>query len=87
LDLLFKAMATESIKSSGIYLMIVGEFYEDATPYYELINTLDIKDRVNIVEGFIADKEVRNYVCSADFIIQPYRNATQSGVISPCLSF
>jgi len=80
LDLLLKAMATESIKSSGIYLMIVGEFYEDATPYYELINTLDIKDRVNIVEGFIADKEVRNYVCSADFIIQPYRNATQSGV-------
>jgi glycosyltransferase involved in cell wall biosynthesis len=80
LDLLLKAMATESIQSAGIHLMIVGEFYEDATPYHELIKTLGIKDRVHLVEGFVEDKEVKNYVCSADFIIQPYRNATQSGV-------
>jgi glycosyltransferase involved in cell wall biosynthesis len=73
-------MATESIQSAGIHLMIVGEFYEDATPYHELIKTLGIKDRVHLVEGFVEDKEVKNYVCSADFIIQPYRNATQSGV-------
>jgi glycosyltransferase involved in cell wall biosynthesis len=80
LDLLLKAMATNEIKLAGIHLMIVGEFYEDATPYHELINTLGIKDKIHIVEGFIEDKEVKHYVCSADFIIQPYRNATQSGV-------
>ena len=80
LDLLLKAMATDEIKLVGIHLMIVGEFYEDATPYHELINTLGIKDKIHIVEGFIEDKEVKHYVCSADFIIQPYRNATQSGV-------
>jgi glycosyltransferase involved in cell wall biosynthesis len=80
LDLLLKAMATDEIKLAGIHLMIVGEFYEDATPYQELINTLGIKDKIHIVEGFIEDKEVKHYVCSADFIIQPYRNATQSGV-------
>jgi glycosyltransferase involved in cell wall biosynthesis len=80
LDLLLKAMATEEIKSAGIHLMIVGEFYEEATPYLELIQTLGIKDNIHIVEGFIADNEVKDYVCSADFIIQPYRNATQSGV-------
>jgi glycosyltransferase involved in cell wall biosynthesis len=80
LDLLLKAMATDEIKLAGIHLMIVGEFYEDATPYHELINTLGIKDKIHIVEGFIEDKEVKHYVCSADFIIQPYRNATQSGV-------
>ena len=80
LDLLLKAMATDLIQSADIHLMIVGEFYEDAAPYHELINILGIKDRVHLVEGFVADKEVKNYVCSADFIIQPYRNATQSGV-------
>lgn len=80
LDLLLKAMAKDEIKLAGIHLMIVGEFYEDATPYQELINTLGIKDKIHIVEGFIEDKEVKHYVCSADFIIQPYRNATQSGV-------
>lgn len=80
LDLLLKAMAAELIQSAGIHLMIVGEFYEDAAPYVELMNTLAIKDRVHIVDRFVADNEVKNYVCSADFIIQPYRNATQSGV-------
>ena len=30
--------------------------------------------------GFIADSEVKNYFCAADVVIQPYRNATQSGV-------
>ena len=80
LDLLLKAMASDSIKDLGIELMIVGEFYEDAAPYHELIESLGISNRVHLKEGFIADKEVKQYVCSADFIIQPYRNATQSGV-------
>lgn len=80
LDLLLKAMASDSIKALGIELMIVGEFYEDATPYLDLIQSLGINNRVHIKEGFIADNEVKQYVCSADFIIQPYRNATQSGV-------
>ena len=80
LDLLLKAMASDSIKDLGIELMIVGEFYEDAAPYHELIESLGISNCVHIKEGFIADKEVKQYVCSSDFIIQPYRNATQSGV-------
>ena len=29
---------------------------------------------------FIPDSEVKNYICAADVVIQPYRNATQSGV-------
>ena len=29
---------------------------------------------------FIPDSEVRDYLCAADAVIQPYRNATQSGV-------
>ena len=30
--------------------------------------------------SFIPDSEVKNYLCAADCVIQPYRNATQSGV-------
>ena len=29
---------------------------------------------------FIPDNEVRYYLCSGDCVIQPYKNATQSGV-------
>jgi glycosyltransferase involved in cell wall biosynthesis len=80
LDLLLNAMAKDSIKQADIKLLIVGEFYEDAQPYYDLIQELGIKDQVILHTEFVADKEVKNYVCSADVIIQPYRNATQSGV-------
>jgi glycosyltransferase involved in cell wall biosynthesis len=80
LDLLLKAMAQNVIKDAGIKLMIVGEFYEDAQPYYDLIKHLGIESSVIIHNQFVADSDVQNYVCSADFIIQPYKHATQSGV-------
>jgi glycosyltransferase involved in cell wall biosynthesis len=80
LDMLLKVMATESIKNANIKLLIVGEFYEDAQPYYDLIKDLGIADRVILHTEFVPDTEVKKYVCASDFIIQPYRNATQSGV-------
>jgi glycosyltransferase involved in cell wall biosynthesis len=80
LDMLLKAMATDTIKNANIKLMVVGEFYENAQPYYDLIKTLGIEDRIILHTQFVPDEEVKNFVCSADFIIQPYRNATQSGV-------
>ena len=80
LDLLIQAMANETIKNLGIQLIIVGEFYEDASTYHDLINALGLQNRISFYSNYIPDGEVKNYVCSADFIIQPYRNATQSGV-------
>lgn len=80
LDLLLNAMANNAIIHANIKLMIVGEFYEDAQPYHDLIKTLALEARVIIHSEFVPDNEVKNYVCAADFIIQPYKNATQSGV-------
>jgi len=80
LDILIKAMANEKIRKENIKLMIVGEFYEDAKPYLDMIQTLGIANEIILHTQFIPDNEVKNYVCSSDFIIQPYRNATQSGV-------
>ena len=80
LDLLLNAMATNAIKHANIKLLIVGEFYEDAQPYHDLIKTLALEERLIIHSEFVPDNKVKNYVCAADFIIQPYKNATQSGV-------
>jgi glycosyltransferase involved in cell wall biosynthesis len=80
LDLLIQAMANETIKNLGIQLIIVGEFYEDASTYHDLVNALGLQNRISFNSNYIPDGEVKNYVCSADFIIQPYKNATQSGV-------
>jgi glycosyltransferase involved in cell wall biosynthesis len=80
LDLLLEAMADERIKKAGIKLMVAGEFYEDAKQYGELIDKLSIKDQLILKTDFIPDSEVKYYLCAADAVIQPYRNATQSGV-------
>ena len=80
LDILLAAMADERIKQAGIKLLVAGEFYEDAALYDELIIKLGIRDRLILRTDFISDSEVKYYLCAADAVIQPYRNATQSGV-------
>jgi glycosyltransferase involved in cell wall biosynthesis len=61
-------------------LLIAGEFYEDRKIYDEQIDKLGIRDNLILHTDFIPDSEVKNYLCAADVVIQPYRNATQSGV-------
>jgi glycosyltransferase involved in cell wall biosynthesis len=61
-------------------LLIAGEFYEDRKIYDHQIEKLGIKDNVILHTNFIPDREVKNYLCAADVVVQPYRNATQSGV-------
>lgn len=85
LDILLEAMKLLkdkeiSQKTIAIHLMIAGEFYEDEKPYLEQIKRLDIADRLFMRTGFIPDSEVRYYLCAADCVVQPYRQATQSGV-------
>lgn len=80
LDLLFEAMADKRVQAAGIKLLVAGEFYEDEKPYQELIQRLQLQASIILRTQFIPDSEVRNYLCSADCVVQPYRNATQSGV-------
>ncbi|MGB4847243.1 MAG: glycosyltransferase [Saprospiraceae bacterium] len=80
LDLLFEAMSDERIKVAGIKLLVAGEFYEDEKSYQEQIDTLGIRDQLILRTAFIPDNEVQYYLSAADAVIQPYRNATQSGV-------
>jgi glycosyltransferase involved in cell wall biosynthesis len=83
LDMLLEAVALLKKRQSPVLpfkLVIAGEFYEDAQQYHTLINQLDIADLLVLKTDFIADSEVKYYLCAADVLIQPYRNATQSGV-------
>jgi len=80
LDILLEAMADSRIREAGIKLLIAGEFYEDAESYRAQIEQLGIGDLLIQRTDFIPDSEVKYYLCAADAVIQPYRNATQSGV-------
>ena len=85
LDILFEAMSllkqqTTNNKPQTIKLLVAGEFYEDAKTFQEQIKRLGIEDSLILRTDFIPDSEVKYYLCAADVVIQPYRNATQSGV-------
>ena len=82
LDMLIDAIALlrSRGKMENVKLVVAGEFYEDSRPYLEQIEQKGLKEDIILRTNFIPDEEVRNYFCAADVVIQPYRNATQSGV-------
>ncbi|MDP1845042.1 MAG: glycosyltransferase [Sediminibacterium sp.] len=86
LDLLLQALAILKYEQqyhpeiSVPKLIIAGEYYEDPSFYNKLIQSLGIEELIYSFTHFIPDEEVKYYLNACDFVIQPYRNATQSGV-------
>ena len=86
LDLLLQAMSILQFEQANHpqkvmpKLIIAGEFYEDPSFYTDLIQKLGIENNIYSFTHFIPDNEVQWYLNACDFVIQPYRHATQSGV-------
>lgn len=87
LDLLLKAMSDDRLDNYPLKLIVAGEFYEKKEPYLQMIDNLDIKDRVIICDKYIPDEEVKNFFNLADMVVQPYKSATQSGVTQVAYHF
>lgn len=68
-------------------LLIAGEFYTDKIPYTKLISATELKDCVILHDRFVPDSEVKNYFSAADFLVLPYKTATQSGVTQIAYKF
>jgi len=80
LDVLLEAMADARVAALPVKLLIAGEFYEDAAPYEALIQKYHLENRLVRATDFIPNEQVANYFSAADMVMQPYKNATQSGV-------
>jgi len=80
LDIMLEAFADKRLVAMPIKLIIAGEFYEDAAPYETLIQRYNLEERIIRATDFIPNEKVVDYFCAADLIVQPYKNATQSGV-------
>jgi len=87
LDILLEAMNNNSLKKQGIELIVAGEFYGDAAEYDQLIEKYDLQARIHLFTSFIPNEDVRYYFSAADLVVQPYRNATQSGITQIAYSF
>ncbi|MFO8086918.1 MAG: glycosyltransferase [Bacteroidales bacterium] len=86
LDLLLKAAADKSIKAKKIQVVVAGEFYDEQQEYLDIIRQEKLDD-VILRNEFIADDAVALYFSAADLVVQPYRNATQSGVTQIAFHF
>jgi D-inositol-3-phosphate glycosyltransferase len=80
LDILLSAMADPEIRKRKIKLLVAGEFYTNAKPYYDIIREKGIDDIVIMSNDFIPDGDVYKYFSASDLVVQPYKSATQSGV-------
>ncbi len=91
LDMLLEAMklvkektkqlpAEASLDATHCQLMVAGEFYDERKIYEQQIDELGIRDQLILHTDFINDSDVKYYLSAADVLVQPYRNATQSGV-------
>jgi len=80
LDLLLEAMNNASIREANIKLLIAGEFYDNKEEYEIIIAKYNLANSLYLRTQFIDNSEVKYYLSASDFVIQPYKNATQSGV-------
>jgi glycosyltransferase involved in cell wall biosynthesis len=80
LDLLLQAFSDERLRKFSLKLLVVGEFYIDSLPYLKMLDELRIQDVVIMHSEFVPNTEVANYFCASNLVVQPYKEATQSGI-------
>ena len=80
LDLLIKAFADERMRKFPVKLLVAGEYYSSPEPYLKLIKDHNLENWIELRTDFIPDDQVNLYFSAADMVVQPYKNATQSGV-------
>lgn len=87
LDILLKAMADPRIKDLPLRLIVAGEFYTNDSYYMQIIQENALADKVILHTRFIPNEKVADYFCACDLVVQPYRDATQSGVTQVAYHF
>ena len=89
LDLLLDAWAQlkRQGRTAGRRLIVAGEFYTPKERYLRQIAAAGLGEEVLLHDRFIPDAEVKYYFSAADFVVQPYKSATQSGVTQIAYQF
>jgi len=84
IDTLFDAM---SRSTSRPRLVVAGEWYQDRGKAEAWLHERGLTDQVRLDDGYIEDERVALYFSAADAVVQPYRSATQSGVVQTAFHF
>lgn len=85
LDILLRAVGI--LKGYDISLRIAGEFWDEKDEYLELIKTLGISGKVDVIDRYLTDQEMCCIFEEADVVVLPYRKTKTSGVIATAYGF
>lgn len=80
LDLLLEALS-RARRKRPIKLLVAGEFYEGEDRYRAQVERLGLGDAVLFHDQYIPENRVALYFSACDVVVQPYRSATQSGIV------
>ena len=69
-------------KKIDIKFLAAGECYSKKTKYLRLIEKYNLEDIVIWIDEYIQDDDINKYFSASDFIVLPYKTASQSGIIS-----
>jgi len=75
------------VEKTGARLLVVGEFYEESAPYFELAVKLGISESVRFVDRYVPNEEVASWFTAADLVMLPYVTATQSAIAQVAVAF
>lgn len=70
-----------------VYLLIVGEFYDNESKYRSRVQELNLASRIQFVPDYVPNDRVRLYFSAADVVVLPYLSATQSGIAQIAYNF
>lgn len=74
LDHLLQAMATVS----SVTLTVAGDFWEDENKYRQLVDSLNLAERVTLIPGYLPEEKFADVFGDADVLVLPYRSGTGS---------
>jgi glycosyltransferase involved in cell wall biosynthesis len=84
IDTLIEAMGRTT---SQPHLIVAGEWYQDRNEAEGTIDALGLGECVRLDDEYIDNDRVALYFSAADAVVQPYRSATQSGVVQTAFHF
>lgn len=87
LDTLIQALVHLHTKDIMPFLIIAGEFWQDKSSLWNLIDDANIAEQILIDDQYIVDQDIPKYFSAADIFVAPYRKGTQSGAVKLALGF
>jgi glycosyltransferase involved in cell wall biosynthesis len=70
-----------------VFLLAVGEFYDDQARYADAAHRHHLDDVIRFVSEYVPNEEVGTYFSASDIVVLPYLSATQSGIAQIAYNF